>query len=53
MVGRRCRGGKSVLYSPGSDFIFLNGFGLYSMLFVTFLKEKSRGREMKQHAQNF
>ena len=52
MVGRRCRGGKRVLYSPGSDFIFLNGFDLYSM-FVTFLKEKSRGREMKQHAQNF
>lgn len=44
--------GKCGVYSPGSGFIFLNGFGFYSMLFVTFLKEKSRGREMKQQVQN-
>lgn len=38
---------------PRVQLHFLNGLGFYGTLFVTFLQEKSRGREMKQNVQNF
>lgn len=43
------RGGLCV---PRAQCYFLNGFGFCRMLLVTLLNKKSRGREMKQTAQN-
>lgn len=43
--------GKCCVF-PRAQCYFLNGFGFYHMLLVTLLNKKSRGREMKQTAQN-